>query len=212
MEIHSPEGPVHGFKDFLVHISIVTVGILIALGLEGVREAIHNRHLVRESRENVSAEMAATLGHATNECKRVGDYSRTLQALAAAMPDLAKQHPDEFRAKLNSDVNPGYFLSVQSYQVALSTGVLAHMPTEEVSAYAYAAEGTKNYLALQTNAIAEEAQAKAYAGAHPKPNADELGIETERIMLFADAERGAAQVCPQVRSDIAKALRVAEAR
>ena len=128
------------------------------------------------------------------------------------MPDLARQHPEEVLARLNSAANPGYFLSVQSYQVALSTGVLAHAPTAEVSAYAFAAEGTKNYVALQTNAIARESQAKAYAGAHLQPNKDELGAETERIMLFADAERDAAQVCPQVHEDMERAFRAAEAR
>ena len=212
MEIHSPEGPVHGIKDFLVHISIVTVGILIALGLEGLRESIHERHLVRETRENMSTEMTTMLAHATDECAQVSAYSRTLQALAASMPDLARQHPEEVLARLNSAANPGYFLSVQSYQVALSTGVLAHTPTAEVSAYAFAAEGTKNYVALQTNAIARESQAKAYAGAHLQPNKDELGAETERIMLFADAERNAAQVCPQVHEDMERAFRAAEAR
>ena len=58
----------HGIKDFLVHISIVTVGILIALGLEGLRESIHERHLVRETRENMSTEMTTMLAHATDEC------------------------------------------------------------------------------------------------------------------------------------------------
>ena len=31
MEIHGPEGPTKSFKDFLIHIVIVTIGILIAL-------------------------------------------------------------------------------------------------------------------------------------------------------------------------------------
>lgn len=212
MEIHSPEGPVHGFKDFLVHISIVTLGILIALGLEGVRETVHNRHLVRETREDVSTEMTGMLSHATDECRQVSAYSRTLQALAAAMPALAKEHPEEVGRRLNSGTNPGYFLSVQSYQVALSTGVLAHMPTEEVSAYAFAAEGVKNYVPLQTNAIMQEEQVKAYAGAHPQPNTEQLSVETERVMLFAYAERNAAQVCPQVHGDLERAFRAAEAR
>ena len=38
MDIHAPDKPVHSLREFFIHIAIVTIGILIALGLEGVRE------------------------------------------------------------------------------------------------------------------------------------------------------------------------------
>jgi hypothetical protein len=38
MEIHAPEGPVRSVKDFLVHLSMITLGIVIALSLEGALE------------------------------------------------------------------------------------------------------------------------------------------------------------------------------
>jgi hypothetical protein len=34
MDLHPPGGPVRSVKDFFVHIGVVTLGILIALGLE----------------------------------------------------------------------------------------------------------------------------------------------------------------------------------
>jgi len=39
VDLHVPEGPIRSLKDFLLHIVIVTIGILIALGLENTREA-----------------------------------------------------------------------------------------------------------------------------------------------------------------------------
>ena len=51
MEIHGPEGPTNSFKDFAIHIVIVTIGILIALGLEGIRESIYEHRIVRDARE-----------------------------------------------------------------------------------------------------------------------------------------------------------------
>ena len=209
MEIHAPESPVNSFKDFLVHISIVTVGILIALGLEGIRETIHNHHLVRETREGVRVEMEAMSDHAVQECSRVGAYSRTLAKLADALPALAAQHPEQVRAALNSDMNPGFFFNANSYQVALSTGVLAHMSPAEVSAYAYAAEATANYSTLQKEAIAAESRAKANVAAHTKPNPDALAAEAETVLLFARAENNLNYVCPQMQGDVSRALRAA---
>jgi hypothetical protein len=47
MDIHGPVGPTRSLKEFAVHIGIVTIGILIALGLEGIRMAINARRLRR---------------------------------------------------------------------------------------------------------------------------------------------------------------------
>ena len=57
MDIHPPEGPTNSLKDFAIHIVVVTIGILIALGLEGVREMVYAHTLVRETRENFRREI-----------------------------------------------------------------------------------------------------------------------------------------------------------
>jgi hypothetical protein len=40
MDLHPPGGPVRSVKDFFVHIGVVILGILIALGLEQLVEAL----------------------------------------------------------------------------------------------------------------------------------------------------------------------------
>jgi hypothetical protein len=34
LDVHAPEHRIHGFRDFLVHLLTITVGLLIALSLE----------------------------------------------------------------------------------------------------------------------------------------------------------------------------------
>jgi hypothetical protein len=206
MDIHAPERPIHSFKDFGIHIAIVTVGILIALSLEGIREKLYDRHLIRETRENVQQEMANDKDHAALEFQRVSLYRDQLKALVAAMPAIEQQHPDEVAAILESIHNPGYIFSANSWTAALSTGVLAHMPTVEVSSYAYAAEGIRNYTDLQHDLRQQETHTKAYFKAHPTMNADQLAEATERLMTFYNAEESAAYFCPQMQGDIDRAL------
>jgi hypothetical protein len=206
MDIHAPEKPIHSLKDFGIHIAVVTVGIVIALGLEGVRETIHDHRLVRETRENERHELESDLDHAQREAARVMRYNDELKAMVIAMPAAAQQHPAEFAAELQGVRNPGYFFSGNAWSAALSTGALAHMSTEEVSAYAYAAEGMKNYSTLQAETRMQEARVKAYVAAHPTMTPDQLAEVTERLILFAKAEESLAYYVPQMQGDIERAL------
>jgi hypothetical protein len=57
MEIDLPRGPIHSVKDFFIHIFTITVGILIALGLEQAIVAYHHRELANEARANIISEL-----------------------------------------------------------------------------------------------------------------------------------------------------------
>jgi len=201
-----PEAPIHSFKDFALHIAVVTCGILIALRLEGIREAVHNHTLVRETRENVRYEMNIDRDHSIDEIRRVSLYSKQLKSLAADLPLLAKEHPEQINIRLAAIDNPEYFFIANSWQSALSTGSLEHMSTQEVNVYGGAAESIKVYTELQKNAVAEEARSKAFFTAHPQLNSDRLAEGSEHLLLFYNAERELANVGPQMQQQIEQVL------
>jgi hypothetical protein len=198
MEFNAPKVPFRSFKDFFIHISIVTCGILIALGLEGIRESVHNRHLVNETRANVRFEMALNLDHTKDELARVSMYSRQLKFLAADLPRLAQQHPEQINQRLSGIDNPGYFFLTNSWQSALSTGALEHMSTDEVNAHVSATEVIRIYTGLQKD-----------AETHPTPTPDQLEQGTEHLLLFSRAEEALAFVGPQMKASVDRALRAA---
>jgi hypothetical protein len=209
MEIHAPERPIHTLKDFALHIAIVTCGILIALGLEGIREAVHNHHLVHETRENVRFEMEINIEHSNDELPRVKRYHDEIDALVKDLPTLAAQHPEQVNQRLQQITNPGYFFLSNSWQSALSTGALEHMSTKEVSAYGGAAEIIKIYSGLQKDAQTEETHTKAFFTAHPHLTPDQLEEGTERLLLFSRAEEALSFVGPQMRVSVERALAAA---
>ena len=49
LDVHPPHGKMHGAGDFFLHLFTITVGLLIALALEGCVEKQHQRHLVHEA-------------------------------------------------------------------------------------------------------------------------------------------------------------------
>jgi hypothetical protein len=57
MEVHAPHEPIHSWRDFILHIVTITIGLLIALGLEAGVEALHHRHLRNETRAKLRNEI-----------------------------------------------------------------------------------------------------------------------------------------------------------
>ena len=56
LDVHPPHSPTHTWKDFLIHIATITVGLLIAVGLEQTVEAIHHQHQAHELERNLQDE------------------------------------------------------------------------------------------------------------------------------------------------------------
>ena len=49
LDVHAPEHRIHGTRDFFLHLFTITIGLLIALGLEASVEALHHRHQRQEA-------------------------------------------------------------------------------------------------------------------------------------------------------------------
>ncbi len=208
MDIHAPEKPIHSLKEFATHIAVVTIGILIALALEGVREMIHDRALVRETREDFRAELRGDLDHSNRESARVVQYARQLDQLVADLPALRANHPEQIAARLDDIRNPGYFFADNSWKAALSTGALAHMPTDDIQTYASAFEVIRIYSGLQHDALAAEDSARIFFHAHSHLTPDQLDTGTERILLLQRAEKGLVQVGGEAHTQIIQALKL----
>jgi hypothetical protein len=133
MDIHPPH-PIHSWKDFGVQLITITAGILIALSLEGVRESIRDRALVREARENIRREIADNKREVDNEISAIPARSKKLDtALRLANELLKTQHTDIAQMSLELEFPT---LSAASWQTAERTGALAHMDYAEVQKYA----------------------------------------------------------------------------
>ena len=207
MDIHAPDEPIINLKQFGIHIAVVTVGILIALALEGVREVIHDRHLVRETRENFRSELHGDLDHEHLESARVTIIKKQLDQLAADLPTLERDHPEQLAGRLAAvDQNPFYFFADNSWQAALSTASLAHMPTADIQQYASAFYILRVYTGLQQKCIPTESSARIFFAAHSglSPSQQEDGVE--RILLFRQCESELVQVGGEMHEELTKAL------
>src|ERR1700759_2683587 len=57
LDVHPPHQSIHGWRDFFIHIATITIGLLIAIGLEQTVEYIHHRSQLSDARREIAAEL-----------------------------------------------------------------------------------------------------------------------------------------------------------
>jgi hypothetical protein len=178
MDIHAPMGPTHSFKDFAIHILIVTIGILIALGLEGIRESVHERHLLAETRTTLLDELREDRKNLVKETANVKDKSDALDAILADYSQLAK-NPVELQKRVD-DLQPGfYFFSGTAWGAVTSSGILAYMKPDEAGRFAAIYFDIAAYEPISQQARVDWTSVKSFFDSHPTMTAQD-GIEGEQ--------------------------------
>ncbi|HMA52451.1 MAG TPA: hypothetical protein VKP60_21975 [Magnetospirillaceae bacterium] len=149
MDLHVPEGPIRSVKDFLIHIVIVTIGILIALGLEQLVEAHHRAHLAHEAVEGFrheltsdSADVTEVLASNPGVRKKIGDW----------IADLSLAAPHEM------DAYPGVHFNIMptaSWDTAMVTQALSEIPYERAHRYAIAYDLLHTFVDVQRRGLSD---------------------------------------------------------
>jgi hypothetical protein len=132
VEVHPPHGAIHSVKEFMVHLLAITIGLLIALSLEASVEWMHNRHLVREARENIAQEIhdnQQAIEKEMNSLPREEDQLENLLKVVSAEEKGSTAKPEQ---RLVWSVAR---LSDSSWNTAFSTGAIGHMEYDEVRRY-----------------------------------------------------------------------------
>lgn len=133
MEIHPPHGPIQSRKDFLVHLLTITIGILIALSLEGIVQRLDHRALVREARANLATEIREN----QQTLKTALEQIRANQAICTAA--LGALH--QLRENRNANIHQvrcewsGVTLRAASWNAVVASGALSYMPYPELKVY-----------------------------------------------------------------------------
>ena len=193
MEVHAPERPVESVRDILIHLAVVTVGILIALGLEQTVEWYHNRKLAAEARENILNEIRDNKKELDKQIALLpGFRSAAIEALdfitdiqQKGKSDIQRLHLNLYEAELHST----------GWATAEAVGALALMPYQEVNKYATAYHLQDRYLGMQDHT--EDAGINAYSVFSARNKLEKLSkteLEAERAKLMTMTSALTAQI------------------
>jgi hypothetical protein len=160
LDVHPPHEKMHGFKDFLLHLLTITIGLLIALGLEGYAEHWKQKELkkdadtkLRQEIEDNEKEIAVVHNATTTEqanLKRIVDF----------LSARKKNQPYDV-SQLRLDFTMGDLESA-SWKTAAATGALGFMEYDQVQRYAAVYQLQDKYSALQDQTIDGFLQLQSY--------------------------------------------------
>jgi hypothetical protein len=129
IEVHPPHERVQGWRDFFVHLITITVGLLIALSLEGLVEMVHHHNLVNQAKADLKTEITQNhdrvvlnLPELRADEKRVEGDIRTLMDLRAGkkLSDFQLNYSFEWKSLGNS-----------AWKTAESSGALSFLDFEK---------------------------------------------------------------------------------
>jgi hypothetical protein len=159
LDVHAPHEPIHGWKDFFLHLVTITVGLLIAVGIEGCVE-LHREHtLANEARATMREEIEYNSGQlnkavVTLEKQRAG-IENDIKAL-----NRIRENPKDKDAQ-NVGIEASFSmvgLRDTAWKTAQATGALSFMPYAESERYSDVYGAQQEFLDQQKKILEDEAQ------------------------------------------------------
>jgi hypothetical protein len=130
MHFHLPK-PLHGWREFAGEVGIIVMGVLIALGVEQVASAIHDRSSERQAHLAVDAEIKQNLSYMKARMATQGCVQRRLDEIGAL---LAKAGDGALSPRPNWIGQPAiWFNSDERWQAATASGRASLFSPDEQS-------------------------------------------------------------------------------
>lgn len=193
LDVHMPEKPIHGVREFFLHLFTITIGLLIALGLENVAEWRHHVHLRNEADANIVSEIRDNQHELADVLRATSGEAANLQKVLVMLD--AKQHNQSSNL---SHLSLGMELGTMrdaSWQTANSTGALSYMEYSHVKGYSAAYTLQNQFVQLQSQGLNSFLQLQSFlvAGADPRAMSPEdaarTRINVEQTLAYVMAMR-----------------------
>lgn len=187
IDVHDPHEPIHGVRDFFIHLFTITIGLLIALGLEGCVEWQHHRHLVHQAQASLHAEIEHNAQNIAGALTDLHEQQAGIRKDIATLDYILKNHkaPDKSHLTINFRIST---LSDVSWKTAQMTTAISYMSYPQAEQYS-------NIYATQSDLQAAETQAARDALVSvgplmdanyndPDPTGGRAGMIKERLEIF----------------------------
>jgi hypothetical protein len=160
LDVHPPHEKMHGFKDFLLHLLTITIGLLIALGLEGYAEHWKQRELRKDAETKLRQEIRDNAQEIALVHNATASEQANLKRIVDFLGARKKNEPYDTR-QIRLDFTLGEVKSA-SWKTAAATGALGFMEYDQVQRYSAVYQLQDKYSALQDQTIDEFLQLQSY--------------------------------------------------
>jgi hypothetical protein len=134
IDVHPPNEPAHSWQDFLLHLVTITIGLLIALSLEGCVEWQHHRHLVHDAEASLQAEIENNAKGMPSTLNDLHTQQAVLKQDVVILKEMKRTHKRPEHGHIDVSFRIHGFEDV-GWKTAQSTGALSYMPYDQAEAY-----------------------------------------------------------------------------
>jgi hypothetical protein len=137
LDVHARHLTIHTWKDFLIHIATITIGLLIAVGLEQSVEALRHRHQREQLEEQMRGVFETNLRRSEVTFKQLKAQHAYLVQLRAAISARLKGQPAMTAPPTNDERMAAFptFPSLAPYEAAKANGTVALLPGNRIRIY-----------------------------------------------------------------------------
>jgi hypothetical protein len=134
IDVHAPHEPVMNWRDFFIHLITITIGLLIALSLEGCVEWQQHRHLVRDAEASLQAEIQNNARDMQGTLDDLHRQQAVLKQDVVVLKGIARTRKMPKKGSLDVTFHIHGFEDV-GWKTAQSTGALSYMPYNRAEEY-----------------------------------------------------------------------------
>ncbi len=131
MEIHKPK-PVHNWREFLIELGTITLGVGIALAAEQTVEWWHWRSQVEEAKGVIATEMAYNLEGAIWRVRTLGCVEQRLDTLAKVLDDASRS--GSLPPVGNIGEPPQHMWRSGAWESVVASQTATHFPRQQLAA------------------------------------------------------------------------------
>jgi len=150
LDVEPPDSVVRTWKDIVLHLAIITIGLFIALTLESLLEHIHHVHLVNEARANLASEIADNRKELSDQLETLDKSQQSLKNDLTTLVQLEKN--PKAHGTLTYQFS-GMTLEDTSWNTAQITGAVSYMTYPEVKQYAEIYSLQKQFIVTQQKSL-----------------------------------------------------------
>jgi hypothetical protein len=136
LDVHPPHKAIEGVGEFFLHLFTITVGLLIAVGIEAAVERHQHRELASEARDTMTAEIRKNSSNVADALKEIDQEQQKLKDNLAKVRKVQLNPSDPSSRDLHLDISfDTTGLEDTGWRTAQVTGALAFMPYAESERY-----------------------------------------------------------------------------
>jgi hypothetical protein len=184
LDVHAPHGKVHGTKDFFVHLFTITIGLLIALSLEGVVEWRHHRNLVHEASAGLRSEIDKNTARIDSLRQQISAEQKELDQDLDAL-EVLRAHPEQHKEMSFTFRLQGF--EDTAWKTAQTTGAFAYMSYQDAREYSRIYDTQSEIYKAQQQVMDEAMSAASLTNTKSdtyRPSSERIDMMSDRIGLI----------------------------